>query len=841
MTVTVTNDSYSTGKATDLVVGQELDFQQSGSSAAVTVEGKAGELNVGTPVGFNEQGSLADVSTDGFAGTAELGFIVGGAVSDKADVDVTGFAGSVLDVAAEADFDARSSQSGVVWFHGFDNDDEVNNFRLVGGYGSDRPDAVAIANPGTGWVRRVTSDPAFPNGCMEINWPTDLISQGYTWWRPLAPFTGTINGRGVDDPGAGITPKTDLDPDSVNHWSTGSKYSWSADAYAATLGANYLGREFYLQYRLKLPLSRVTQVPGGKCIYLDGPSSNNQELVQQVGGSPGATASSFSFYTNFGSDSRSNVNLYEPQTWGLNSSNAPNLNDWNTRYSTSLTVRNRQPGSDVTTACEDGATTCATCWCMPADEWVTFLMRVVPGQGSSIGEGWGGGGPNATQMLDSLDDPAFEKTQVTVWAAASNLPNGAEAYTKVWDKKDYIWSFDGDNPYGFSVLKFSNYSNLVATTADTYHRMAQPIHSKQPILCPRTTPTALEQRTRDLTSADMPVLNDNYFRSEEGAVQIPNNRTASQGSEITWQVQGIYYDPIRRRMHQCDRQHSSTHTEHAYLDEVTNTWVLVDTSIMDGSPPGHWRAADLDPSTGVIYWRREGSADLYIYDPDVGASGTWRFVTSTLDIASGDGGNAGFHPNLFGPGVPGILTGRYATTQRFVAFKIADETWHDMSQSGQPAGSIGDVLFRGWSAYLAERDELIMTKSSGPMVAFAAGSGLETDISLTNSAENRSSIIAAGGKAIHPINTATKSYACIHPRDPNTILAMDCVNSNVYYTKDGASTAWQLAPFTHPFSSELTDFGYNTVGCLPHHGVVVGSDTISDNNTRSVYWRPPLV
>ena len=95
MVTTVTDDSYSTPFATDLVVGQDLDFQQQGTAASVGVLGWAGSLNVGTPLSFIEQGTAGTVAPQGIAGTITVGFIVGGAVPDRAEVGVTGFAGSL--------------------------------------------------------------------------------------------------------------------------------------------------------------------------------------------------------------------------------------------------------------------------------------------------------------------------------------------------------------------------------------------------------------------------------------------------------------------------------------------------------------------------------------------------------------------------------------------------------------------------------------------------------------------------------------------------------------------------------------------------------------------------
>ena len=359
---------------------------------------------------------------------------------------------------------------------------------------------------------------------------------------------------------------------------------------------------------------------------------------------------------------------------------------------------------------------------------------------------------------------------------------------------------------------------------------APPLDGAENQVCGQTSQSDLERRTRELTSGNTPILNVNYFRSEEGSPQIPNNRTQQQQA-ITWQVEGIYYDPIRRRMHQLDSQHQPGLLEHAYLDEASNTWVKVDTSALGVAGGQHWRASDFDHGSGYLYWQREGSNNLAIYDPDSG----WSQVSASPNISSTDPGNGGFHPNLFGPNKPGFLTGRYNPTTFFVAYDTRNQTWSNLNSGG--ATDVGDVLYWGWSVYLPGRDELIMTDNGGGMIAFAAGAGLETGLSTANSASIRNNV----PKAIFSSSGSDKCYACIHPRQPDVILAIDASGSTVYYTTDGATSAWQTAAFTHPFASELNSIGYCTVGSLPSHGVVAACDNTDSNNTRFVFWKPPLV
>jgi len=68
---------------------------------------------------------------------------------------------------AEADWQERISGAGVVWFHDFRTDDEVNNFRWTPGYGNGN-DPLAVGSAYAKYVRRITTDGITGGGCLEI-------------------------------------------------------------------------------------------------------------------------------------------------------------------------------------------------------------------------------------------------------------------------------------------------------------------------------------------------------------------------------------------------------------------------------------------------------------------------------------------------------------------------------------------------------------------------------------------------------------------------------------------------------------------------------------------------
>jgi hypothetical protein len=154
-------------------------------------------------------------------------------------------------------------------------------------------------------------------------------------------------------------------------------------------------------------------------------------------------------YTNFGSKSNANLNSFQGQNGSLGS---------------------YQPGGAFDSTCT--YPNWGGCWQWPMDEWVTVLIRVIPGHHNGDANG-----PN-------MADPNNKKdTGIQVWVAR----RGETTYTKIWDKLDYVWSWDsssGTTCYGFNVFMPSQYMNNVASTVDWYRRFDQVIFSRQFIPCP---------------------------------------------------------------------------------------------------------------------------------------------------------------------------------------------------------------------------------------------------------------------------------------------------------------------------------------------------------------------
>ncbi|MEO1202679.1 MAG: hypothetical protein AAFX10_08230, partial [Pseudomonadota bacterium] len=131
----------------------------------------------------------------GVAGSASLLLHDDGASATPCPPSVDGTVGQPCPTAgAEADWQARIADPGVVWYHDFRSDAEVDAFRWAGGVGNDPNDQ---ARPNT--VRRITSD-GITGACLEVIRRAGSADPA-NWWRPYSPLD-TGSGKSEPDPGA---------------------------------------------------------------------------------------------------------------------------------------------------------------------------------------------------------------------------------------------------------------------------------------------------------------------------------------------------------------------------------------------------------------------------------------------------------------------------------------------------------------------------------------------------------------------------------------------------------------------------------------------------------------
>lgn len=346
---------------------------------------------------------------------------------------------------AAADWAARISGPGVVWYHNFDTPSEVNQFCWTNDSdGKNDPNRVGS---GSQYVTHQMSGGADGGGFMRLTYPLGSASGrgGSYWWRQLNPLTGASNGRGQNDPGASGTialatfAPTNLGAQTYN-WGNASNPGWYMHpTHQASYPGKFQGHDFWLQVRV-----RRAQTPGappdsanysditGKNVWLTTTNSSftAQELVTM-----GQSASNNN--DQVGVPSRHNI--YVGQNF-YDLAGQPNA----TTVLNNRTINWRYSGG-----------------------WDTLLYHVTPGTS-------GGTGAN--------------RTRVEVWAAKP----GETSYTKIWDvtyTQGYTsgtTSVGAPHLPGWNALILAIYHNGSAfTTSEFNFDYDQVIFSKETIPCPQ--------------------------------------------------------------------------------------------------------------------------------------------------------------------------------------------------------------------------------------------------------------------------------------------------------------------------------------------------------------------
>lgn len=343
----------------------------------------------------------------------------------------TGVQIEVVD-SAEADWTARISDPGVVWYHDFRSDAEVDQFCWAGlsykpagwpgGWSGNDPQklnteaSMSIRNPSDG----------ITGGCLEQQ-HNGTAGDGAYWWRPFTPFASG-HGRAVADPAAGgtITTRAWAPTEGGNETS-----QWGEGFYGhpSAGGALKDGHDFYVQIRCKMDPRRIT------------------------GGNDAFTVGKFIWFnTCAASLSQGEHVVY---------SYGPGGNDGDKNYFRAYCYRTTNlgggfdalaPGGDI----QPGYAGTDWSW---SGGWDTILLHLRPGL---IG---------VTSGTDA--------TLLEAWAAKP----GQTSYTKIFTLEYGVAQWEGNNG-GLQSLLLSSYNNGNNFPQPFWHRYAQIIFSKAFIAIP---------------------------------------------------------------------------------------------------------------------------------------------------------------------------------------------------------------------------------------------------------------------------------------------------------------------------------------------------------------------
>jgi len=308
----------------------------------------------------------------------------------------------------ELDWQSRISGPGVVWYHNFERDAEVDQFREDGALIYDPTDdgpGYYGARPDT--VYRNTSDYLTGGGSLEILRKAGS-ADSKNWYRPLSPLSAPGNGRLTDDPAANGTIPLDAD----GEWGPPARTpDWQAGNYGPASTGNWEGHEFYIQYALKVSSSRLTgNVFGGKVQYItrQDRSLTAQELVTSYD--------------------------YDVRQWRIYKGGTGTI---------SGNIGNPQH---------------------IFDEWVTYLVHVVPGD----------------EVENAGPDQGGSNTRLNVYRHRA----GENGYTHIFARNDLAIDYQNAYRKAWNAIIFSGYFNGFSFPEDFYQRYDEVIFSREFIPAP---------------------------------------------------------------------------------------------------------------------------------------------------------------------------------------------------------------------------------------------------------------------------------------------------------------------------------------------------------------------
>ena len=376
---------------------------------------------------------------------------------------------------AAADWHSRSTAPGVIWAHNFEHENEVLNFLLSPEIGNDptrdwerthHPLDVwhdpndGLAGGGSLVVQLPAADEAFERSYGQVDatavgapWYNQLVSafgianpgvpfgRG-VWRRPYSPLLGTTDrrtgsGRGESDPGA--SESIALQP--WRPWRTEAAseqlarrtcVDFKAGVYAhpdspLPSGWTREGQEFYLQYRMKVPLKRFV----------------SQRILPTHTGQPGSR-----FFTNTAERrARQSAQKY---FWLANLTNGVQAQELVVSGYPQLRVADGAPYNTGETAflllytafgpeifrSQGGS------WEVPADVWVTYLHRVR----------WG---TNWNTVNNSGGDSIIE------WYASVN----GSPYVTLGSSQTVKLQYSAGTPFGGNCFEPTHYNNATDSMA----------------------------------------------------------------------------------------------------------------------------------------------------------------------------------------------------------------------------------------------------------------------------------------------------------------------------------------------------------------------------------------
>lgn len=702
---------------------------------------------------------------------------------------------STTPTTSQADWEARISGSGVVWYHDFSDADEVNQFRYVNGYGHDPDD---VSRPGqTVWL----AEDGITGGCMESR--HSGTQNPPDWWRPMAPLFAGSNGRATDDPAANSSltrfswaPNPSGGDAAKTAFESRGHYG-NAIYHGSEPSGTFNGTSYYIQLRTKISANRATagigSDEGGKLLYCTNTwnSATSQEIV----------INSYVEVGSFG-EGRNLFSMYR--------SVSPPLADDH-----AVSGLRQIGGEYLGGVCRSSPTVDSTgCWFWPTDEtsegegrYVTILKQVIPG-------------------TDSGGD-----TVVRVWKAEW----GETSYTKIWDQDDVDLPYAAGHPFGHNAIICSGYQNQIDFTEEVWHRYAQIIFSHDFIACPQVyeepvAPTLLSITAAELGPGDSStVLNGSGLGSSAGQTAADTRQTIQWGNRF-------FYDHGRGIFIMAGKDASAGggtgHRSTSIYTASSDSWATSGRFHIDGVETGHiYESPAYDPADGTLYINQWGTEHFERWTVGSPLDSGWTPTSSDplghwAQDAAPVNKAAAWHPNLFGAGDGGLVFPcniDQSPTMQVRAWRKLTDTYHGFSSTEHDSTSDTNS---GSCVYVASGDYAIVTFGFGNTYRIPAGSGgaLGTPTLLSNPP-----IICSY------TNSGARGMLFDDPAGVGGPYILEKCGTNRVWRF--ISNAWSLRGYTHPLpgGSATADASWYVASCSPL-GVFVSYRRSGDPPLR--IWEP---
>jgi len=365
-------------------------------------------------------------------------------------------------------------------------------------------------------------------------------------------------------------------------------------------------------------------------------------------------------------------------------------------------------------------------------------------------------------------------------------------------------------------------------------------------------------------SATCPDLNNNSTLAEDASRLRPGERVDSialprdiEEWDISWQNRTAFYDDSRREIQYMGKPQSSVggrnrSTHHVYSEE-SNSWRTTSTNVTPNSY-GHIWCVTFDHSVRpgdyyhVQHYPYEGDNTRTLLRYNRQADSWGKLPKANFDVWNNSTTpNSGpvFHPNLLGPGQPGI----YCFSNGALSyFDVTKETWTLVRDDVQYDRTYGGNRDNGWkhnsSLYIPGLDLAMFGSGSNGII----GGNPHGLFIRAGDADNYSPPVARMPVRVGNEEPGFNSYQMLlDPTDPtqSTVMLLERSGGRVYTSNDPLSgiSSWTLQPYQHPFwnnnpyrSSISGEEGSWTCCSISRYGVVLGMGTHSGGGT--IMWKP---